>query len=179
MKSSGQEPPIFADTKRGKPLKRISLLVLCSAIHLAANAAATLPENLIGSWGTSASLWIGKGPQAELHLPADGLGLFIGSSHEGQRTDGVSDGKPGPRAVMGFPVQITLDGNTLSLRPRGFTERDVRELEGIVFNCSYDAAGPILSCVAPDKTRIKMTRRSETISAEAQAMIEKVRDKVR
>jgi hypothetical protein len=162
-------------------MKQLSVLVCCGALSLAANAAAILPENMQGSWGTSASLWIGKGPQAELHLTADGFGLFIGSSHEGTRADGVDNGKSGPRAVMGFPVQATSDGETLSLRARGFTERDIKELAGMVISCSHEAEGPTITCIGPgpDKTPIRMTRRGEAMPADIVQMIEKAREKIR
>ncbi|MYM75158.1 hypothetical protein GTP56_23590 [Duganella sp. FT134W] len=85
-------------------MDRILTLLCATLLHLTANAADVVPAHLTGEWGTGASLYDGKQDQADVYLLPDGLGMMAGSSAPAHRADGVDDGKPGPRALVGFPV---------------------------------------------------------------------------
>jgi hypothetical protein len=158
-------------------LRRVCLLAFCSSMYLTANAADAVPSHLVGTWGTGASLWLGKGPQTELHLRADGFGVFAGSSAEARRTDRVDDGKPGPRVIMGFPLQATVDGNSLTLLLLATNERDAKEAASMTVACSYETEVPTMKCTGKDKVLITMVKRSDVVPDEVMKLIESLRAK--
>lgn len=139
--------------------------------HLAANATDVIPSYLTGSWGTAASLYEGDKGQSEMYLFSDGSGLMVGSSPPAKRTDGVEDGMPGPRALAGFPIRVTLENDVLLARPFSPRESENKELAGMVISCHYDAPGAILTCKVPAYETIKLTRRSETVPREIGQML--------
>jgi hypothetical protein len=155
-------------------MKRILPLALAFALHLSVHAADIIPADVAGSWGTAASLDAGDTEQSVLHLQADGYGMMAGSTPPAKRMDGVDDGKPGPRAVIGFPVRATLDGDTLQLRPflpRGAPAEQAAQAARAVFNCRHDAAGLTLACTVPDGKPLVLHRLGATLPPEAAAMI--------
>jgi len=150
-------------------MKRLIPLLLACACHLSAHAADALPADVAGSWGTAESLQTGDAAQTVVYLQADGYGLIAGST-PAKRMDGVDDGKPAPRAVIGFPVRAALDGATLQLRPfapNGASADDAAKLAAIVMTCRYDAAAPSFTCTGPDKTPFVLNRVGATLPPEA------------
>ncbi|XLZ70731.1 hypothetical protein ABT364_01835 [Massilia sp. SR12] len=145
------------------PIQRLSLLLLFCLCHLAASAGNALPPNLTGTWATGASLYEGATSQGELHLFSDGFGLMVGSSPPPKRTDGVDDGKPGPRVIMGFPVRVTQEKDVLLARPFQPGGKEDRELAKITIYCHHDASAASLTCKTPDGVALPMKRRSETV----------------
>jgi hypothetical protein len=139
---------------------------LLGSLHLVASAADVLPVHLIGTWGTAQSLYEGTDKQTEVHLLTDGYGIVVGSTQVPQRVGGTSDGKPGPRAILGFPVQAVLNGDVLMLRVLWPAKKLVQKSEGPALACRYDPAGPTLACAEPDGVPMIMKRRSEVVSAE-------------
>jgi hypothetical protein len=150
------------------------LLLSCSA-PLTASAADVLPDYVTGTWGTASSLYDGVNKQSGIYLLADGFGVLAGSTPAGRRVDGINDGKPGPRAIIGFPVRATLDGNTLSVRT--LLPKDQRGLKdnGVTIRCQYEPEGPKLVCAGQDGILIGMTRRSESVTEEIVLTIDKIR----
>ena len=144
------------------------LLMLAAAMPLPADAAGQLPPWLAGSWGTAESLHAGSTGQTELYLEADGFGVMGASSAPARRLGGAEAGKPDARAIIGLPVRATFDGSTLVIRP--FLPPGRQAGQDIV--CRYDAAGPSLACVDVEGS---MRRRSDTVPAEAGAIIEALR----
>jgi len=149
-------------------------LLLAGACHLAAHAADTLPAHAAGSWGTAASLQAGDTAQTVMYLQADGYGLLAGSTPPARRMDGADDGKPAPRAIIGFPLRAALDGDTLQLRPfspQGAPADQAAQVASIVMTCRYDASAPSFTCTGPDKTPIVLRRLGATLPPEAAATI--------
>ncbi|PQO90731.1 hypothetical protein C5614_27670 [Massilia phosphatilytica] len=149
-------------------MKRLIPLLLATAWHLSAQAADPLPAHVAGSWGTADSLHAGDAAQTVMYLQADGDGLMAGSAPPAKRADGVDDGKSAPRAIIGFPVRATLDGDALQLRPflpKGAPVGDV------VMLCRYDAATPAFTCTGPDKVPIVLRRLGATLPPEATSTI--------
>jgi hypothetical protein len=144
----------------------LCLLLLSSSAPLTASAADVLPEYLIGTWGTGSSLYDGASRQTEMYLLADGYGVLAGSTAAPRRIDGIDDGKPGPRAIIGFPVQATLDGNALSVRVLLPKEQQGSKKVGMGMSCQYESAGPKLVCAGPDGVSTMMARRSESVAEE-------------
>ena len=146
-------------------MKRVLSLAL--ALHLSAHAANVLPAHVTGSWSTAAPD-AGDTARTVLHLQVDGYGLMIGSQ-AAKRTDGVDDGKPAPRVVMGFPVRGALDGDTLRLQPflpRGTPADQAAQAAKAVVTCRYDAAGPTFTCTGPDNAPFVLHRDGTTLAPE-------------
>ncbi|SDF54952.1 hypothetical protein SAMN05428966_1176 [Massilia sp. PDC64] len=155
-------------------MKRLIPLLLACACHLAAHAADTLPAHVAGSWGTAESLQAGDTAQTVLYLQTDGYGLMAGSTPPAKRMDGVDDGKPGPRAIIGFPLRATLDGATLHLRPfslQGAPADQAAKVANIVMTCRYDAGVPSIACEGPDKASLVLHRLGATLPPEATSTI--------
>jgi hypothetical protein len=142
------------------------IFTLLGSLHVVVSAGEVLPVHLIGTWSTAESLYEGTGKQTELHLLTDGYGIAVGSTPALQRADGKNDRKPGPRAILGFPVQAELDGDILMLRVLWPAEAPVQKSRGPGLACRYDPAGPTLACTGPDGVPIMLKRRSEAVSAE-------------
>jgi hypothetical protein len=163
-------------------MKRVlsfALFACASAWGWAAHAANTLPDRLAGSWGTSASLFDGDTAQSMLHLAVDGYGLMAGSAAPPKPIiDGRTDASHTPRAVIGFPVHATLDGDTLTLQPflpEGAPAEQAAKAARIVITCRYEASGPALTCMGPDGTVNAMRRLGATLAPEVAATIESVK----
>jgi hypothetical protein len=157
-------------------MKRSILLTLITAWHLSLYAASDiLPTGLAGTWGTAESLYAGTTAQSALQLEADGFGILVGSTPPAKRLDGVDDGKPLPRAVIGFPVRASLDGDTLTLGAYWPGKIDAVQAERMHLSCRYDAVTPALTCTGPDKVAMVMRRLSDTVDADAAKMIAVVR----
>lgn len=139
---------------------------LLGSLHLLVSAAEVFPVHLIGTWGTAQSLYEGTDKQTEVHLLADGYGIVVGSTQVPQRAGGISDGKPGPRAILGFPVRAALNGEVLMLRVLWPAKAPVQDSEGPALACHYAPAGPTLACTGPDGVPMMLKRRSEVVSAE-------------
>ena len=155
-------------------MKRLIPLLLAGACHLAAHAADPLPADVAGSWGTAESLQAGETAQTVLYLQTDGYALMAGSTPPARRMDGVDDGKPGPRAIIGFPVRATLDGTMLYLRPflpQGAPADQAAKVANILMTCRYDAGAPSVTCEGPDKTPFVLHRLGATLPPEATSTI--------
>ncbi|MGV7207616.1 nuclear transport factor 2 family protein [Oxalobacteraceae bacterium A2-2] len=131
-----------------------------------------LPSYLTGKWSTAESLFAGTDKQSEVQLRADGYGLMAGSSAAPHRIDGKDDGKPLPRAIIGFPTRAALDGDGLVLTP--FMPGAPAQQRDLKFHCRYDPSGPALVCIGPDKVVLTMKRRSDTVEAEAVRMLDAI-----
>lgn len=151
------------------------LLLSCAAVSLSAHAADVLPAHIIGTWGTGASLYDGAERQAEIYLLADGFGMAAGSTPPAHRADGVDDGKPGPRAIIGFPVRAALEGDTLSLRVLLPKEQQEMKRDKLTLSCHYERAGEKLTCTGPDGVPMAMTRRSASVEEEIVRTVSQVR----
>jgi hypothetical protein len=157
-------------------MDRILTLLCATLLHLTANAADVVPAHLTGEWGTGASLYDGKQEQADLYLLPDGLGMMAGSTAPAYRADGVDDGKPGPRALAGFPVHAKMDGDTLVLHP--FLPAGVPGMKAeFDINCRYAKANETLTCTWPDNKSILLKRRGDTVPAEVMRMLDQVEPK--
>lgn len=150
------------------------LTIVTSMWHVSSVAAEQVPPHLVGSWGTSESLYVGSGAQNELHLQRDGFGLMAGSTPEASQAGQKSD-KPAPRAVMGFPVRAGVKGDTLSLQPFMPGQDQPKELAGLLVTCHYKKTGPTLTCTGPDGVPGVMTRRTAPPSAEVASAIASIR----
>jgi hypothetical protein len=156
-------------------VSRFSLLALCMFSHFLVHAAETLPRHVTGTWGTAESLYAGATEQTELLLLADGFGAMQGSTPPASRIDGSDDGKAAPRAIIGFPLRATVDGDTITAKPFLPGGQQAAEMARIAISCRYQPAGPTLTCVGPSGVPIVMSRRSETVAPEAVKMIEALR----
>ncbi|MTV55160.1 hypothetical protein [Pseudoduganella buxea] len=157
-------------------MKRAILLALAALSHLSAGAADVIVPHLAGTWGSAASLHAGTAGQTELHLQPDGFGLMAGSTPASQRIDGGAADKPAPRAVIGFPVRATGDGDMLTLQP--FLPgggRQAAKMARIAIACVHAATEAVLTCTGPDGVATAMRRRSATVPSEAAAQIEAAR----
>lgn len=125
-------------------MKRLIPLLLAGACHLAAHAADTLPAHIAGSWSSA---------QTVMYLQADGDGLMAGSAPPAREADNA-------RAIVGFPVRATLDGDTLLLRP---SLPNGAPVENVVMTCRYDATAPAFTCTGPDKTPFILRRLGATV----------------
>jgi len=156
----------------------IAFFACASAWSSVVHAADTLPDRLAGSWGTSASLFDGDTAQSLLHLAADGYGVMAGSSAPAKPLLDHPDGGHAPRAVIGFPVRATLDGDTLTLQPfamPGAPAEEAAKAARIALACRYESPGPTLTCMGPDGTTIAMRRLGTTLAPDVAAVIESVR----
>ena len=140
----------------------------------------TVPPQLTGTWGTAASLYAGTTGQSQMFLDADGLGMLVGSTGPAHRLDGVDDGKPGPRALVGFLLHVTVDGNTLTARPFTMNPRDADMMAraNITLTCRHDPAAATLACTGPNGTTA-IHRQSATVPADVAPMLRQARDKLR
>lgn len=154
-------------------LKRLMLPLFFGALHCVVSAAEMLPVHLSGTWATAESLYEGTDKQTEVYLLMDGFGIAVGSTQAAQRIDGTSDGKPGLRAIIGFPVQATLSGDILRVRLLFPAKKSVENVRGLELSCRYDSTGPTLTCIGPDGVPIVLKRRSDVVSA---AMTQKIND---
>ena len=155
-------------------MKRLIPLLVAVAWQVSAHAADPLPAHVAGSWGTAESLQAGDTAQTVLYLQADGYGLMAGSTPPARRMDGVDDGKPGPRAVIGFPLRATLDGATLHLRPflpQGAPADQAAKVAHIDMTCRYDAGTPSITCKGLDKASFVLRRLDATLPPEATSTI--------
>jgi hypothetical protein len=150
----------------GTCLKRWCLLAFFSSISLTAIASDVLPSHLAGTWGTGASLWDGKDKQFEAYLLADGYGMIAGSTAPARRTDGVDDGKPGPRVIMGFPFRAKLEGLVLTAQLFNPSSEKGKSKGSQTLSCRFDMTGPSLECMTPDGTKNIMKKRSESVPVE-------------
>ncbi|MQA39223.1 hypothetical protein [Rugamonas aquatica] len=155
----------------------LKLVVLCSSLHTAAHAAEGLPAHIAGTWATGASLFEGTAEQAEMYFLADGYGMMAGSASAPRRVDGVDDGKPAPRAIVGWPVTATLDGDTLQVRP--LLPKGETKGAGAVIPCHREAAEPKLVCTGLDGKQIIMARRSESVPNDVAEMVDAYRKQFR
>lgn len=149
-------------------------MAMAYAWQLSANAADILPAYLVGTWGTAASLYEGTTGQSQMHLQADGFGVMVGSTPPAMRQDGVDDGKPAPRAIVGFPVRATLEGDVLKAQPFLPTQQGQQGSAPLIV-CRYETAGPALICTGPDKVPMPMKRYSATVPAEVASTIASIR----
>jgi hypothetical protein len=163
--------------KRGKAqiVSHALLSVLAVAWHVAAKAADLLPTHLIGTWGTGESLYAGTTAQNEFYLQGDGFGIAAGSTPPTGRIDSIQDGQRAPRAIIGFPVRATLDGDRLTVRPSLSGQEQVKQAAAMVISCQYGAANLTLACVGPDGAVFIMKRREKTVPTEVAQMIEALR----
>lgn len=154
-----------------------ALGALLLTLHLSASADDALPGYLTGFWGTAATLSEGTAKQNHFHLRADGYGLFAGSSSPMIRTDGVNDGKPAPRAIVGFPFKAVLEGGTLIVHPFLPGGHAANLPAQAVITCSYLPQGPSLVCTVPDAKEPAMilSRQSGTLPAEIENLIAQAR----
>lgn len=153
----------------------LSLILSCGAVTLSAHAVDVLPAHIVGTWGTGASLYDGADAQTEIYLLADGFGAVAGSTPPAQRADGVGEGKPGPRAIIGMPVRAVLEGETLSVRVVLPKSAPAGKNKDVTFPCHYERAGEKLACTGPDGVPMTLTRRSGSVSAEVVQIIDQVR----
>ncbi|USX26130.1 hypothetical protein NHH73_26795 [Oxalobacteraceae bacterium OTU3CINTB1] len=156
-------------------LSRFSLLALCMSWPLLSHGANALPRYLTGTWGTAESLYAGETGQTELLLLADGFGAMQGSTPPASRIDGSDDGKAAPRAIIGFPLRATADGDTITAKPFLPGGQQAAEMARIAISCRYEAAGPTLTCIGPSGVPMVMSRRSDTVAPEAAKIIEALR----
>ncbi|USX19922.1 hypothetical protein NHH82_29515 [Oxalobacteraceae bacterium OTU3REALA1] len=156
-------------------MSRFSLLALCMSWHLLVHAADALPRHLTGTWGTAESLYAGATGQTELLLLADGFGAMQGSTPPATRIDGSDDGKVAPRAIIGFPLRATADGDTITAKPFLPGGQQAEKMARITISCRYEQAGPTLTCLGPSGDLMVMSRRSDTVAPEAAKMIEALR----
>ncbi|QJD92476.1 hypothetical protein HH213_21695 [Duganella dendranthematis] len=99
-----------------------------------------------------------------------------GSSAPARRTDGVDDGKPGPRTLIGFPLHARMDGDTLVLHP--FLPEGVPGMKAeFDINCRHAQADQTLTCTWPDNKSILLKRRGDTVPAEVMRMLDQVEPK--
>lgn len=148
-------------------------------LAVAASATDFLPSCLTGTWDTAETLFAGETGQVEIYLQPDGLGIMIGSAPPARRIDGKDDGKPGLRAIAGFPLRAIVEGDTLTARPIALDPREEEKARRTVITCSFEAAGPTLTCAAPGHPRLVMKRRSDTNPVESVRMLEAVRSRLR
>jgi hypothetical protein len=153
-------------------MSRLSLLALCVSCHLPVHAADVLPRHLTGTWGTAESLYAGVTGQTELLLLPDGLGAMRGSTPPALRADGIDDGKVAPRAIVGFPLRATADGDTITAKPFLPGGQQAAEVSRVTISCRYESAGPTLTCIGPDGVPMVMRRVSDTVAPEAVQLIE-------
>jgi hypothetical protein len=135
------------------------------ACALSAHGADALPPYLTGTWGTAASLHEGTEKQANIYLLPDGFGALAGSTSAPRRADGVDDGKPAPRGIVGLPILATLDGDTLTARlflPDTLSAAEVKGAASIRIICRYQQAGPVMTCTGLDGAPTVMKRHSDT-----------------
>lgn len=159
-------------------MQRALALVLALACPLAAHGADTLPVHIAGSWGTAASLYAGDSAQNLMHLRADGYGMMAGSAPPAKRLDGDDDGKPAPRAVIGFPVRAALDGDMLTVHPflpEGASADAAAQAARVAIACRYAAADPTLTCTGPDGTPFVLRRLGATLAPDVAAAIDAVK----
>lgn len=153
----------------------LCLILSCAALSPSANADDVLPAHLVGTWGTGASLYDGVDKQSEIYLLADGFGMAAGSTPAARRADGVDDGKPGPRAIIGFPVRAVLEGETLSVRVLLPKNQPAMKDVNAALSCRYERTSEKLTCTGPDSVPMAMTRRSVSVSDEIVRTIDQVR----
>lgn len=159
--------------------KHAVLLACALAWHPIAIAADVLPPHLAGTWATAQSLYDGETAQAEIHLQPDGFGIMAGSAPPARRLDGKDDGKPALRAVAGFALRATVDGNTLTVRPISLDPAKENKARRSTIICSFEEAGPTLTCAASGRPPVVLKQRSETVPEETARVIEEVRSRAR
>ncbi|MYN19708.1 hypothetical protein GTP81_23470 [Rugamonas sp. FT107W] len=153
----------------------LCLILSCGALSLSANAVDVLPAHLVGTWGTGASLYDGVDKQSEIYLLPDGFGMAAGSTEPARRADGVDDGKPGPRAIIGFPVRAVLEGETLSVRVLLPKNQPAMKDDNVALSCRHERTGEKLTCTGPDGVPMTMSRRSVSVSDDVVRTIEQIR----
>ncbi|NYE60876.1 hypothetical protein FHW58_002028 [Duganella sp. 1224] len=155
-------------------VSRGRFLALLALLSVSAHAADVVPPHLVGSWGTGASLYDGNEQQAEIYLWPDGWGLMAGSTAPARRADGVDDGQPAPRALIGWPVRASMEGDMPVLR--SFAPPGVPGMKaGLVIPCRYEAAPATLTCTTPaDNKTLVLKRRSAAVPAEMEKMLDQI-----
>lgn len=145
---------------------------------LLAHAAEPLPDNMVGTWGTGASLFEGDSKQVEMYLDADGLGMIAGSTSPMRRADGGANPTPLPRAIIGLPIHVTLNGKALIAHP--FIPDDTfnaKKLARLSIDCEYQAPEQTLTCIAlPDKAPFVLKWRSASLPADISKMLVAIRE---
>ena len=165
---------------RAVALGRHKALLACALCwHLAAAAADVVPSHLTGTWGTAESLYADNAEQVDIYLQPDGYGIMAGSAPPARRLDGKDDGKPALRAIAGFPLRATVDADMLTARLIALDPRGEDKARRTVITCTFDAAGPTLTCTIPGRPPVVMKRRSATVPEETARMLEQVRSVVR
>ena len=157
--------------------KRALMLAIAAAVHLAAHAD-TLPARLTGTWSTSTSPETERAAHNEFYLEADGFGAAVGSAPAVRLAGAVDDRTPGPRAVIGFPLRGSADGDTLTLHPfapKGTSADQATRAAAIAIACRYDADLVVLTCTGPDGKPFTMQRHSATVPDEVARMIAALR----
>ena len=131
------------------------------------------PSRLIGTWASAESLYAGDTGQSELYLESDGFGIMVGSTKPAMLVDGSASTHPGPRAIIGFPIRASLDGDAITLVP---TILDKKNGNGPAFGiaCRYEEDVPALVCATPEGL-LTLKRRSENLSAEVVQTITQLR----
>ncbi|GJI98262.1 hypothetical protein RugamoR57_49800 [Duganella caerulea] len=153
----------------------LCLILSCGAFSPSANAVDVLPAHLVGTWGTGASLYDGVDEQTEIYLLPDGFGMAAGSTEPARRADVLDGGKPGARAIIGFPVRAVLEGETLSVRVLLPKNQPAMKDDNVGLSCRYERTGEKLTCTGPDGVPMAMTRRSASVSDEVVRTIDQVR----
>jgi hypothetical protein len=146
--------------------KAVATLAIIVSLPSIAGADEALPSWLTGTWVTGTTLYEGTQRQSELHFLADGVGLATGSTPASRHVGGADDGKPGPRAVIGFPVHAALDGDVLTVQPLQPGGPQAGKAYGPAMSCRYASAGPVLTCTGPDGTPMVLKRRSGAVPPE-------------
>lgn len=160
--------------RRNTMIDGLARLAACAALVLmtrAADAAERIPAALTGVWSTEALTYTGANEQDTLYLQADGHGLLIGSQ-AATRLEGVDDGKPAPRAVAGFPVNVTVDAATLTLQPVLPGQQPAALDSRMRVTYAYAASRESLTCTGPDGKAMVMQRRGDTLPAEVAGMLQ-------
>jgi hypothetical protein len=158
-------------------IKRALMLTVAVAAHLAAHAD-TLPARLTGTWSTSATPETDRAAHNEIYLEADGFGAAVGSAPAVRLANGVDDGTPAPRAVLGFPLRASSDGDALTLHafpPNSTAAEQAAKAARLTIACRYDPGAAALACTGPDGKAFIMHRHSETVPDDVARVIASVR----
>lgn len=165
-------------------MKTLFSLALAATIasSMPVRAADALPDALAGTWSTVPASSDPQVARTDLFLDTDGLGVLVGSM-PGVRKDGVDDGKPVPRAVVGMPVNATLAGDMLTLGvflPPGGSAEQASKAAGIKIACRHaaqdNAAAATLTCTGPSlKDSLVFLHHEATIDPEVAHMIASLR----
>lgn len=160
-----------------RALMLVMMLATTAAAHLAAQAD-TLPARLTGTWSTSAAPETEREAHNEFYLEADGFGAAVGSAPAVRLAGAVDDGTPGPRAVLGFPLRASSDGDALTLHafpPNSTADEQAAQAARLTIACRYDTGTAALACTGPDGKSFTMHRHSETVPDDVARVIASIR----